>query len=186
MINESSDRHNALSTGAWIFLGVIAFLLAFGSASRHAGAEPPPSASTVDKSFSFFEPVKPPRPVQVMAHRGLSRLAPENTAPAIERCIADGLEWAEVDVRLTKDGVHVLAHDSALEGKTNGRGDERADVERFNRSTPAPGSRRYAGTRILTPRPGPEARERESISPDCKRGREESGPRILAPAWSGR
>ena len=66
-------------------------------------------------SFSFFEPLQPPRVVQVMAHRGASGQAPENTRPAILRCIEDGFEWAEVDVRLSKDGQHVLWHDSTLD-----------------------------------------------------------------------
>jgi glycerophosphoryl diester phosphodiesterase len=49
-----------------------------------------------------------------MAHRGESRQAPGNTRPALQRCIDDGLEWAEVDVRLTKDGQHVLWHDATV------------------------------------------------------------------------
>lgn len=64
--------------------------------------------------FRFFEPMQPPRPFQVMVHRGQSRQAPENTRPALHRCIEDGLEWAEVDVRLTQDGQHVLAHDASV------------------------------------------------------------------------
>ena len=35
------------------------------------------------------------------------------------RCIEDGLEWAEVDVRLTRDGHHVLAHDDRFRSGTN-------------------------------------------------------------------
>lgn len=66
--------------------------------------------------FSFFEPVQPPRPFQVMVHRGESRQAPENTRPALQRCIEDGLEWAEVDVRLTRDGQHILSHDASVTG----------------------------------------------------------------------
>src|ERR1041385_8623410 len=62
--------------------------------------------------FSFFEPIQPPRPFQVMVHRGAANQAPENTRPALQRCIEDGFEWAEVDVRLTKDGQHVLSHRS--------------------------------------------------------------------------
>src|SRR6266581_6204707 len=58
--------------------------------------------------FSFFEPLRPPRPFQVMVHRGAANQAPENTRPALQRCIEDGFEWAEIDVRLTKDGQHVL------------------------------------------------------------------------------
>lgn len=72
--------------------------------------------------FEFYEPVRPPRPFQVMVHRGAASQAPENTRPAIEHCIADALEWAEVDVRLSKDGRHVLAHDGRLDGKTHGKG----------------------------------------------------------------
>ncbi|MCC6820297.1 MAG: glycerophosphodiester phosphodiesterase family protein [Verrucomicrobia subdivision 3 bacterium] len=64
--------------------------------------------------FSFFEPLQPPRPFQVMVHRGQSHQAPENTRPALQRCIEDGLEWAEVDVRLTQDGQHILSHDASL------------------------------------------------------------------------
>ncbi|MEK7706716.1 MAG: glycerophosphodiester phosphodiesterase family protein, partial [Verrucomicrobiota bacterium] len=49
-----------------------------------------------------------------MVHRGQSQQAPENTRPALQRCIEDGLEWAEVDVRLTKDGQHILSHDASV------------------------------------------------------------------------
>lgn len=70
----------------------------------------------------FFEPVQPPRPFQVMVHRGAMLQAPENTAPALERCIEEGFEWAEVDVRLTRDGKHVVFHDDNVDGKTNGAG----------------------------------------------------------------
>ncbi len=71
-------------------------------------------------AFPFFEPTQPPRPLQVMAHRGEARQAPENTRPALVRCIEDGLEWAMVDVRLTKDGHHVLAHSDSLQAGANG------------------------------------------------------------------
>ena len=72
------------------------------------------------REFPFFEPIQPPRSLQVMAHRGEARQAPENTRPALVRCIEDGLEWAEVDVRLTRDGHHVLAHGDHLQAGTNG------------------------------------------------------------------
>src|SRR5215831_19133090 len=65
-------------------------------------------------SFPFFEPVRPPRPCQVMVHRGEAGQAPENTRLALLRCIEDGLEWAEVDLRLTQDGQHILWHDPAV------------------------------------------------------------------------
>ena len=49
---------------------------------------------------------------QVTAHRGASGAAPENTMAAIERAIADGADFVEIDVQETVDGVVVVAHDS--------------------------------------------------------------------------
>ena len=72
--------------------------------------------------FQFFEPVRPPRAVQIMAHRGMHRLAPEKSAAAVLVCAADFIEWAEVDVRLTKDGRHVILHDATLDRTTDGKG----------------------------------------------------------------
>ena len=47
----------------------------------------------------------------IVAHRGGSRLAPENTLPAFERATALGAEAIEIDVRLTSDGTVVVFHD---------------------------------------------------------------------------
>ena len=74
------------------------------------------------RDFQFFEPIQPPRPIQVMAHRSAAGQAPENTRPALQRAIEDGFEWAEIDLQLTRDSQHVLYHDSQLESKTNGTG----------------------------------------------------------------
>ncbi|MDY3552274.1 glycerophosphodiester phosphodiesterase family protein [Gemmata sp. JC717] len=80
------------------------------------------SARAGEKRLPFFEPVAPPRRVQVVAHRGLAQLAPENTRFAVEACAGDLIEWAEIGVRLTKDGKHVVFHDDRLDGKTDGSG----------------------------------------------------------------
>jgi len=56
-----------------------------------------------------------PGPVAVMVHRGEAQQAPENSRPALTRCIDDYLEWAKVDVRRTRDGQHVLVHDEQLQ-----------------------------------------------------------------------
>jgi glycerophosphoryl diester phosphodiesterase len=76
-------------------------------------------ASADAARLEFFEPVQPPRALEVMVHRGEALQAPENSRAALNRCIEDSLEWAEVDVRLTKDGQHVLWHDA---GFTDGSG----------------------------------------------------------------
>lgn len=52
--------------------------------------------------------------VQITAHRGSSRAAPENTIPALQAAIDELADYAEIDVQETKDGVMVLFHDSSL------------------------------------------------------------------------
>ncbi|WP_355659996.1 glycerophosphodiester phosphodiesterase family protein [Halomonas salifodinae] len=53
--------------------------------------------------------------VAIIAHRGSSMAAPENSLPAIERAIADGSDYVELDVRLTADDRVVLYHDQTLQ-----------------------------------------------------------------------
>ena len=50
----------------------------------------------------------------VVAHRGAGFLAPENSLSAIERSIATGVDYAEIDVQRTRDGVLVVFHDADL------------------------------------------------------------------------
>lgn len=52
--------------------------------------------------------------IWITAHRGASYGAPENTKAAIELAIVEQADYAEIDVRLTKDGIPVLMHDRAL------------------------------------------------------------------------
>ena len=51
----------------------------------------------------------------IIAHRGASALAPENTLAAFQKAIEDGAEGIEFDVQLSKDGVPVVFHDFRLE-----------------------------------------------------------------------
>ena len=50
----------------------------------------------------------------IIAHRGASALAPENTLAAFRRAIADGAEGIEFDVQLAKDKIPVVFHDADL------------------------------------------------------------------------
>lgn len=59
---------------------------------------------------------------EIIAHRTAGRLAPENTPAGLLACMRQGCEWAEVDVRRTADGRHVLLHDETLDRTTNGSG----------------------------------------------------------------
>ena len=109
-------------------------------------------AGAAEQTFPFFEPVVPPRAFQVMAHRGLAQQAPENTRRAIEMCVEDGLEWVEVDVRLSKDGQHVLFHDRNLEGKSNGTGPvKQLTLDELKQlDAGAWFAKRFTGTRLLS------------------------------------
>jgi glycerophosphoryl diester phosphodiesterase len=57
----------------------------------------------------------------VVAHRGYSAVAPENTVAAIDAA-AGIADWVEFDVRETIDGELILMHDSRLRRTTNGGG----------------------------------------------------------------
>lgn len=50
----------------------------------------------------------------IIAHRGSSAIAPENTLGAFRQAIEDGADGLEFDVRLTKNGIPVVFHDPTL------------------------------------------------------------------------
>jgi len=58
----------------------------------------------------------------VIAHRGASGHAPENTFAAFRRAIELGATFIETDLHLTRDAKFVAIHDSTLERTTNGQG----------------------------------------------------------------
>ena len=55
-----------------------------------------------------------PPPTAVIAHRGASRAAPENTVEAFLTAARMGADAVELDVRRTADGVLVVHHDPRL------------------------------------------------------------------------
>jgi glycerophosphoryl diester phosphodiesterase len=61
-------------------------------------------------------------PPVVIAHRGASQLAPENTLAAIRAAQSVGATAIEFDVHKTEDGHIVLLHDFSLSRTTSGRG----------------------------------------------------------------
>lgn len=56
---------------------------------------------------------------QIIAHRGASHAAPENTLAAVELAYHENARWVEVDVKLAADGVPILMHDATLDRTTN-------------------------------------------------------------------
>ena len=59
-----------------------------------------------------------PRPL-ILAHRGDSRAAPENTLPAFESALKLGVDLVELDYHHSADGVPVVFHDEELDRCTD-------------------------------------------------------------------
>lgn len=106
-----STRVAAAATAALLGAGA----LVLPSATAHAADRPAaqesaqPSAQT---SASHDRPL-------VVAHRGASAYAPENTLAAIDKAADMGFRWVENDVQRTKDGELVIMHDDTLTRTTN-------------------------------------------------------------------
>src|SRR5262245_45148577 len=54
------------------------------------------------------------RKIEVHGHRGARGMRPENTLPAFEYAIAQGVDVLELDMAVTKDNVIVISHDPVL------------------------------------------------------------------------
>jgi glycerophosphoryl diester phosphodiesterase len=61
----------------------------------------------------------------VIAHRGASGHAPENTFAAFQRAVELGATFIETDLHVTRDGRFVAIHDSTVGRTTNGSGEVR-------------------------------------------------------------
>lgn len=71
--------------------------------------------ASLDHLYNFGAPA-------VIAHRGASAAAPENTLAAVNRAAALGAQAVELDVKLSRDGVPILMHDATVDRTTDARG----------------------------------------------------------------
>jgi glycerophosphoryl diester phosphodiesterase len=60
-----------------------------------------------------------PRQVEVFGHRGASALRPEHTLASYAKAIADGADYIEPDLCITKDGVLVARHENNIAETTD-------------------------------------------------------------------
>ncbi|MFJ9632850.1 glycerophosphodiester phosphodiesterase [Streptomyces sp. NPDC091280] len=87
----------AVAASTTALLGAVALLLPSPQARAGDGAEWP----------------------TVVAHRGASAYAPENTLASIDKAARLGFQWVENDVQRTKDGELVVIHDDSLQRTTD-------------------------------------------------------------------
>ncbi len=87
-----------------------------------------------------------------LAHRGASRVAPENTRAAFRIALEEGADGFELDVRFSRDGVPVVIHDADLRRTTNGAGRVEEQTAAALRALDAGAwfDPRFAGERIPT------------------------------------
>jgi len=64
--------------------------------------------------------------LSIIAHRGFSSKAPENTMSAFEQAFKLGVDAIELDIHLTADQKLVAIHDDTLERTTSGKGSVRS------------------------------------------------------------
>ena len=92
------------------------------------------------------------KPVLVIAHRGASGYAPENTLAAFKRAIALGATFIETDLQLCRDSRFVAIHDDTVNRTTGGTGKVHdlslADLKRLDAG--AWFGSEFAGERIPT------------------------------------
>ena len=67
---------------------------------------------------SLPEHAAPGKKIAVIAHRGASAYAPENTLAAFEKAAVMEADWFELDCTLTKDEAVIVIHDNDLERTT--------------------------------------------------------------------
>lgn len=72
-------------------------------------------ARTLDPPRSDGKPL-------VIAHRGYSSIAPENTLAAIDAAALIGSDFIEIDIALTRDAIPVLLHDDTVNRTTDATG----------------------------------------------------------------
>ena len=102
---------------------------------------------------------------EVVAHRGASMEAPENTLPAFKRAIELNCHYIEIDVQQTLDGEVVVIHDTTVDRTANGSGMvkemELAELKSLDAGSWF--SEKFAGEKIPT--------LREVLSLDLKRSK---------------
>ena len=122
MFTEEGQNMLKIVSLVCVLIGALCADLAAGEARCWLKVYPdhiecqPVSLGLSEKVDSFIMPVR------LIAHRGFSGLAPENTIPAFRSAVEMDIDVIETDIHITKDGRLVIWHDPTLERNTDGKG----------------------------------------------------------------
>lgn len=94
---------------ATLFLALFGVLLVATPETAHSTGKPAPTAE--QRVFNSG--------LLIIAHRGDSKRAPENTLPAFESAVKAGSDFVELDYHHSADGVPVVFHDADLDRCSN-------------------------------------------------------------------
>ena len=108
-MENSSYNHRPMNKLSFSCAAILLLIVAVVS----AGERP----TTIDE---FYDPEARTR---VIAHRGFSGAAPENTLAAVRAAIEIKADMVEIDITLTSDGHIVVIHDETLDRTTDGSGE---------------------------------------------------------------
>ncbi|MBI5385444.1 MAG: hypothetical protein HZA90_12265 [Verrucomicrobia bacterium] len=97
---------------AFAATGTIAMMLAMMTT--------PPLAQAAETNTPVGKLLAMDRPL-VIAHRGYSALAPENTLPSFRYALTAAVDFVELDYYHSRDGVPVVLHDPTLDRTTDAR-----------------------------------------------------------------
>lgn len=99
------------------FIAIAAVMLAACASAPVAGSEPAQNTPAAAEK-SIYRTLTGKAPI-VIAHRGASGLYPEHTTLSYRTAIAQGADYIEPDLVMTKDGVLIARHDPYLSATTN-------------------------------------------------------------------
>jgi glycerophosphoryl diester phosphodiesterase len=79
-------------------------------------------AMRIRNDNTFFRGIRTTHRPRIIAHRGASGDAPENTVVAFRKAVTDGADILELDVRPSADRHIIVCHDRQVKRTTNGTG----------------------------------------------------------------
>ena len=149
---------SVLSAATWIAI-LVAVSVALPGCRTNSDTATVEGGDEVLTNPETDPPTRFPIPFQILAHRGASAYAPENTLPAYRVARDIGVYEVELDIQLSSDDVVIIYHDAELEPKTGNPGTVRDHTAAqlvemdigtwFDRTHPEI-EEKFAGTRLAT------------------------------------